>query len=586
MLKIFSIGLIALILLSVTLVFTAQSVFSDSPASKVDSFLTVKEIMENKQKYDNKMVAVKGYVVYKYSCVCAGGVCITCAINHLGIADSASDKDYLIASFFVDEQVYNSFKVGDIIMLKGEYSFSNPVGVSNSYGSLKYDSLASLTASPSTASASPVQTASPQLLSDTPVSQQPLVLASNRLFPVKSFLKDVANEIIPTSEIKNKGGPDEIDIVPDANFGLGSNEGIDVKVFSRVPEADDSNQVISGLPSVYNSQLRVFQITAPRIVRQNMKYGKISFWLAGEDLKNLKKENVVLLRFSNGVWSELNTSIDSTKTDGSTLFSAVTPGFSVFAVATKSDTRNALVQQPTQEARQGNQSVAINSSQANPTPNQTVQLVPSNPPVESKSPASGLATSGSGIVAKNLPVIIVVAAFILGALYFTVKPSKKNKQEKGKADEKADSSLYGGSGLSEMKKEIESKMEPEEPEKQADVEVVDLEDIQENKKEYAPEHGPEVSKPEPTQVPEIVKDSDYLSFHAEPPKSEDGLKPEDLLVIRFVKGKPEIVQWKKGSPKKTKRKKTKQPKPSDKKKPGRNEKTKTKNTKKNSRKKR
>ncbi|HLD41746.1 MAG TPA: PGF-pre-PGF domain-containing protein [archaeon] len=540
-----------------TIVISTQDAISETR-----SFLGVKELIENKQIYDNKMVTLKGTVVYKYACECPGGVCRSCAINHLGIADSRYDTDYLLVSFFNDDLIYNSFKLGDQLVILGEYSFTNPVGVSNSFGSFKFDSIF-IPASPSPSTAPKEATSLEQLKAST----EPLVLASNRLFPIKSFSPDLVNEIVATSDLKNKGF-NEIDVEADSNFGLGSGEGIDVKVLSRLPDKDDSGRIVTSVPAEYRQNLKFFEVTTPPIVNKNMLSAKIFFSLKAEELKNFKREQIILLRFSNGLWSELNTSIESVKTDGYTEFSATTPGFSLFIVAAKSESSAAnpvtpIITSVPEEINQKNESLTpenttvTSPSPANQTATQTLTAVPTKTPSsENKVPVSGLATADQGI-SKNLPLIIIIAVFILGALYFTVRPGGKKKEGIQPAEKKA-TDLYTGSDtdqkteMEEIKKQIEQVDLPEEKPEEENNDMAAFEFpkegiILEDKKET--ETVPEIKE----EKKDIVKDSDYLSFHAEAPRSENELKPEDLLVIRFVKGKPEIVEWRK-SPGKPKRK--------------------------------
>ncbi len=106
-------------------------------------------------------------------------------------------------------------------------------------------------------------------------------------------------------------------------------------VLDKIPLADESNKALTVLPAANQKALKVLQIAAGEKLKDKIKQAKISFVMSKEELGSSKASDIVLLRFADGKWNQLETTAGSAKADGSVEFTATTPGFSVFVVTTK-----------------------------------------------------------------------------------------------------------------------------------------------------------------------------------------------------------------------------------------------------------
>ncbi|HLD41723.1 MAG TPA: PGF-pre-PGF domain-containing protein [archaeon] len=110
---------------------------------------------------------------------------------------------------------------------------------------------------------------------------------------------------------------------------------VDVKSLKQIPTQDESGQTLTSLPSEQQVPIKVLQITPSIALKNNTKQATISFALTKEELGTTDPSQIILARFADSQWVELETSPGETKEDGSVEFSAITPGFSVFVVTTK-----------------------------------------------------------------------------------------------------------------------------------------------------------------------------------------------------------------------------------------------------------
>ncbi len=189
-----------------------------------------------------------------------------------------------------------------------------------------------------------------------------------------------------------------------------SDAAIESKIFDTIPAVDDKNQTLKALPASTQKMLKIFQITPLGKLQDKIKQANITFRLTKQELGNITAENIVLLRFSQGNWTELPTHQNSSQSQDQSLeFTSTTPGFSVFVVSSKT---NAPIIQT-------NQTINPQESPANQTSEQSSA-------VSAKAIADGVPDY----------IFYIIAALTTAALGFIFIRKRKSKRPKTRVAKK------------------------------------------------------------------------------------------------------------------------------------------------------
>ncbi len=176
---------------------------------------------------------------------------------------------------------------------------------------------------------------------------------------------------------------------------------IEVKALESIPPSDENNVSIPSLSS--QKLIRAFQFILPGSLKEKVREANITFVLKREEMGDLSPAQIVVMRFSNGSWSELPTESKILDLKGNVQFTAVTPGFSVFVITTKS-------------------AAPENKALENVQPQAEQAAAPEAPGENSGSAATGKIISG---VTDILPYALIIAvAAVLGVLIFRRKKSQ------------------------------------------------------------------------------------------------------------------------------------------------------------------
>ena len=157
-------------------------------------------------------------------------------------------------------------------------------------------------------------------------------LASETVKPTVAVKPDAPFEVTVTSTVTSKSGLDKLTIEVNSEVAA-ADATVGVKALDKVPAKDDKGQTVTAL-SADQPSYKVMQFAPSAALSTAIKVAKISFTLteAEQTAAGLTASQVVLLRFADGKWNELET-----KSLGNGKFEATTPGFSVFVVSKKAD---------------------------------------------------------------------------------------------------------------------------------------------------------------------------------------------------------------------------------------------------------
>ncbi len=111
---------------------------------------------------------------------------------------------------------------------------------------------------------------------------------------------------------------------------------VGIKALSAIPQTDERGQSLTSMPSTEQPVIKVIQFTPTEKLSIALKQATIYFVLTEDELKlnNMTVEDVVLARFSDGLWAELPTNYTG-QTEKGHSFKSTSPGFSIFIVTRK-----------------------------------------------------------------------------------------------------------------------------------------------------------------------------------------------------------------------------------------------------------
>ncbi|HLD42345.1 MAG TPA: PGF-pre-PGF domain-containing protein, partial [archaeon] len=179
----------------------------------------------------------------------------------------------------------------------------------------------------------------------------PALLASGS---VSSDLKaSKPTDITISSDLQSKGLSSlQLEVnqdIPEADAKL------EIEFFEKIPLIDDKGSSLTVLPAANQKPLKVLEISQSAKLKDTIKQAKITFRLTKEELGSVNPSDIILLRFAEGKWNQLQTTAASAESDGSVKFTSITPGFSVFVATTKpidttpttEDSKQKIVSSPT-----------------------------------------------------------------------------------------------------------------------------------------------------------------------------------------------------------------------------------------------
>ena len=274
------------------------------------------------------------------------------------------------------------------------------------------------------------------------------ILASTTVKVTGDLPANNATDFDIAGDVGNKWGIKRV-TVNTSQIVFASDATIEIRIFDLLPKEDDYKQKLDELP-LNSKLLKAVQIKLPQAFKSKLRSAKINFVLNREELNLTDPLSVGLLRFANKKWDELETSAKNLG-NGSYEYTAITPGFSVFAVAGL-------------EGKQISLTGAGNTSIQNQTSSNITglgNLTSGSQNLSSASPATGFLTGGQApIIAVIIIVLIIIGYFFIRKRKSSAdmweepvnKPepqiSKKKKaeekiQDENDEDEKPSGDLYG-----------------------------------------------------------------------------------------------------------------------------------------------
>ena len=160
----------------------------------------------------------------------------------------------------------------------------------------------------------------------------PTVLATKTLTVTEALTTAKPVDLAVPIDVSSKAAVTKITVEVSKEVAA-ADASLEVKALEKVPEKDEKGQTLTALPSADQPLLKVIQLTPSANLSAAVKQATISFTLTKDELGTRTVADIVLARFTEGKWVELATTAGAAKADGSVDFTAVTPGFSVFAVA-------------------------------------------------------------------------------------------------------------------------------------------------------------------------------------------------------------------------------------------------------------
>jgi len=295
-------------------------------------------------------------------------------------------------------------------------SLSNTLVISTSSASPSPTST-SQASTPSTGSSTPSTGTQSGANSDSPKANQRVqeeASISKILTAKEDSSQSKPIELVSPEELVQKG-LDKIQILLTGDISA-SDAKVEAKIFEKLPSIDDYGKVLTVLPRADQKALKVIQITPTTQLKDKIKEANITFNLNKTEADQIGPNNIVLLRFSNSSWQELQTSLIN-QTSEKYIYTSVSPGFSIF-VATNKDAPNSTLLEPLTSS---SQETSEDSS---------------------KSAATGLAlgSTNSDWVFVVAPIVLIVLVAIIffrkksgkrGEIPDDVKTKPKKKPSKG-----------------------------------------------------------------------------------------------------------------------------------------------------------